>query len=231
MKTTLLPQLQTFLVAARQKSFSAAARDLGVSPAAVSQSVRQLEEQLRVVLFTRTTRTVSLTGRGSAAARGRRAGHRPGARFPARGVGAAGGGGGSAGALTVPEIAVPTWSRPVLREFRARHPRVEVEVVVENRLVDIVAEGYDAGVRLHEAIERDMVEVRLTEAFRFVVVGAPSYLERNRTPRRPEDLLRHECFTTRSPSSGALYAWGSWSVGEGTGAFRCEAASSRTTAG
>jgi DNA-binding transcriptional LysR family regulator len=107
----------------------------------------------------------------------------------------------------VPEIAVPYVVAPVLGEFRARNPRVEVEVVVENRLVDIVAEGYDAGVRLHEAIERDMVQVRLTEAFRFVVVGAQSYLERNGTPRRPEDLLRHECFTTRSPSNGALYAW------------------------
>jgi len=95
----------------------------------------------------------------------------------------------------------------VLGAFRARHPRVEVEVVVENRLADIVAEGYDAGVRLHEAIERDMVQVRLTDAFRFVVVGAPSYLERHGTPRRPEDLLRHECFTIRIPSSGALYAW------------------------
>jgi DNA-binding transcriptional LysR family regulator len=107
----------------------------------------------------------------------------------------------------VPEIAVPYVVTPVLGEFRARHPRVEVEVVVENRLVDIVAEGYDAGVRLHEAIERDMVEVRLTDAFRFVVVGAPSYLERHGSPRRPEDLLRHECFTIRSPTSGALYAW------------------------
>ncbi len=206
MKTTLLPQLQTFLVAARQKSFSAAARDLGVSPAAVSQSVRQLEEQLRVVLFTRTTRTVALTDAGRRLLEG--AGPGLGQALaslqevsaqPGEAVGRL--------KLTVPEIAVPYVVTPVLGEFRARHPRVEVEVVVENRLVDIVAEGYDAGVRLHEAIERDMVQVRLTDAFRFVVVGAPSYLERSGTPRRPEDLLRHECFTTRSPSSGALYAW------------------------
>ena len=95
----------------------------------------------------------------------------------------------------------------MLAAFRERHPRIEVEVVVENRFVDVVAEGYDAGVRLHEAIERDMVQVRLTDPFRFVIVGAPSYLERHGTPRRPEDLLRHECFTIRVPSSGALYAW------------------------
>ena len=70
-----------------------------------------------------------------------------------------------------------------------------------------MAEGYDAGVRLSEAIERDMVQVRLTDAFRFVVVGAPSYLARHGTPERPEDLLRHECITFRSQTTGALYAW------------------------
>ena len=155
MKTTLLPQLQTFLVAARRKSFSAAARELGVSPAAVSQSVRQLEEQLRVVLFTRTTRTVALTDAGRRLLEG--AGPGLGQALaslqevsaqPGEAVGRL--------KLTVPEISVPYVVTPVLAAFRARHPRVEVEVVAENRLVDIVAEGYDAGVRLHEAIERDI---------------------------------------------------------------------------
>jgi DNA-binding transcriptional LysR family regulator len=206
MKTTLLPQLQTFLVAARRKSFSAAARELGVSPAAVSLSVRQLEEQLRVVLFTRTTRSMALTDAGRRLLEG--AGPGLGQALaslqevsaqPGEAVGRL--------KLTVPEVAVPYVVTPVLAAFRARHPRIEVEVVVENRFVDIVADGYDAGVRLHEAIERDMVQVRLTDAFRFVVVGAPSYLERHGAPRRPEDLLRHECFTIRIPSSGALYAW------------------------
>jgi DNA-binding transcriptional LysR family regulator len=73
--------------------------------------------------------------------------------------------------------------------------------------VDIVAEGYDAGVRLSEAIQRDMVQVRLTDSFRFVVVGAPAYVARHGTPERPEDLLRHECLTFRSQTTGALYAW------------------------
>ena len=109
--------------------------------------------------------------------------------------------------LSVPRAAVPFVIEPVLPTFRARHPRVEVEVVIEDRLVDIVAEGYDAGVRLSEAIERDMVQVRLTDAFRFVVVGAPEYLARHGTPERPEDLLRHECITFRSRTTGALYAW------------------------
>jgi len=82
-----------------------------------------------------------------------------------------------------------------------------VEVSVDDRLVDIVAEGFDAGVRLSETIERDMVRVRLTDAFRFVVVGAPGYLGRRGTPERPEELLQHECITHRSLTTGALYGW------------------------
>jgi DNA-binding transcriptional LysR family regulator len=104
-------------------------------------------------------------------------------------------------------MAVAFVINPVLPTFRARHPRVEVEVDIEDRFVDIVAEGYDAGVRLSEAIERDMVQVRLTEAFRFVVVGAPSYLELHGTPEKPQDLLRHECITFRAQKTGTLYAW------------------------
>ncbi len=109
--------------------------------------------------------------------------------------------------LSVPEVAVPLVVEPALPIFRARHPRVEVEVVAENRFVDIVAEGYDAGIRLHEALDRDMVQVRLTEPFRFLVVASPAYLAKHGTPERPEDLLRHECFTFRHPTSGSLYAW------------------------
>lgn len=206
MKTTLLPQLQVFLVVARLKSFSAAARELNVSPAAVSQSVRQLEAQLRVVLFARTTRSMALTDAGRRLLEGAGPGIGQAlasltevAAQPGEAVGQL--------KLTVAEVAVPYVITPMLPAFRARHPRVEVEVVAENRLVDIVAEGYDAGVRLHEAIERDMVQLRLTKAFRFIVVGAPSYLARHGTPQRPEDLLRHECFTIRMPSSGGLYAW------------------------
>lgn len=96
---------------------------------------------------------------------------------------------------------------PVLPVFRSRHPRIEVEIAVDDRLVDIVAEGFDAGVRLTESIERDMVQVRLTDPFRFVIVGLPGYLAERGTPLRPKDLLRHECITFRSQTTGALYAW------------------------
>ena len=94
--------------------------------------------------------------------------------------------------LSVSRMAVGLLITPVLPTFRARHPRIDVEVVVEDRLVDIVGEGYDAGVRLEESIDRDMVQVRLTDEFRFVIVGTPDYLARHGTPRKPEDLLRHE---------------------------------------
>jgi DNA-binding transcriptional LysR family regulator len=206
MKTALLPQLQVFLAVARLRSFSGAARELGVSRAATSQAVRQLEEQLRVVLLTRTTRSVSLTdaGRRLVESAGPALGQALAALTevsaqPGETVGRV--------RLSVPRGAVPYVIAPVVPTFRARHPRVEVEVVIEDRFVDIVAEGYDAGVRLSEAIERDMVQVRLTDAFRLVVVGAPGYLARHGTPQRPEELLRHECITFRSQTTGALYAW------------------------
>ncbi|MEY2934206.1 MAG: hypothetical protein RL033_4955, partial [Pseudomonadota bacterium] len=206
MNTNPFPQLQAFLAAARLKSFSSAGRELGVSRSAVSQSVRQLEEQLRVVLLARTTRSVSLTdaGRRLVESAGPALGqvlsalHEVGAR-EGETVGRV--------RLSVPRAAIPFVVDPVVPTFRSRHPRIEVEVAIEDRFVDIVAEGYDAGVRLTESIERDMVQVRLTDPFRFVVVGAPSYLARFGVPERPQDLLRHECITFRSQTTGALYAW------------------------
>jgi DNA-binding transcriptional LysR family regulator len=200
------PQLQAFLAVARHRSFTGAARELSVTRSAVSQAVKQLEDQLRVVLVTRTTRSVSLTDAGTRLVEG--AGPSLGqvaatlaevAAKPGEVVGRL--------RLTVPRAALPFVIDPVLPTFRARHPRIEVEIVVEERFVDIVAEGYDAGVRLSEAIERDMIQVRLTDSFRFVVIGAPSYLARRGTPERPEDLLRHECLTFRFRTTQALYAW------------------------
>jgi DNA-binding transcriptional LysR family regulator len=201
-----LPQLQAFLAVARQHSFSAAARDLGVTKSEVSQAVRQLEEQLKVVLLVRTTRSVALTDAGkrlveltAPALRQALSALNEVAAQPGEIVGRL--------RLSVPRAAVPFVIDPVVPAFRVRHPRVELEIDVEDRFVDVVAEGYDAGVRLSEAIERDMVQVRLTDAFRFVVVATPEYLARSGVPQRPEDLLRHECITFRSRTTGSLYAW------------------------
>ena len=109
--------------------------------------------------------------------------------------------------LSVPTGAVPLVLARLLPRFVELHPKVEVEVYVENRFVNVVAEGFDAGIRLTEAIERDMVQVRLTEPGRFVVAAAPSYLDRRGTPQKPRDLLEHDCICIRSSSSGARYAW------------------------
>ena len=199
-------QLQAFVAVARLSSFSAAARELGVSRSAVSQAVQQLEEQLHVVLFQRTTRSVSLTDAGRRLVEGvgpalaqTAATLTEVSAQPGEAVGRL--------RLSVPRVAVPFVIEPVLPTFRERHPRVDVEVVVEDRLVDIVAGGYDAGVRLDEIIERDMVRTRLSDSFRFVVVATPKYLKKRGTPQRPEDLLQHECITFRSPTTGAAYAW------------------------
>ena len=197
--------LEAFLAVARLRSFSNAARELGVSRSAVSQSVQHLEQQLRVGLVARTTRSVALTDAGTrlmesvapALAQVSASLTEVSAR-PGETVGRV--------RLSVPRMAIPLVTS-LLPTFRQRHARIEVDVAVEDRFVDLVAEGYDAGVRLTEAIERDMVQVRLTAPFRFVVVGAPEYLERRGTPERPKDLLDHECLTFRSQTTGALYAW------------------------
>jgi DNA-binding transcriptional LysR family regulator len=204
--TTSFGQLQAFLAVARSRSFSGAARDLGVSRSAVSQSVRHLEDELRVVLVARTTRSVSLTdaGRrlveaaGPAVAQVHAALTEVTAK-PGEVVGRL--------RLTVPRAAFPAVLAPVLPRFRERHPRIEVELVFGDRRVDIVGEGFDAGIRLSEYVERDMVSVRLSDGFRFIVVGSPGYLDERGTPQRPEDLLHHECLTFRSETTGSLYAW------------------------
>lgn len=206
MNSRLFPQLQGFLAVARHHSFSGAARELGVTRSAVSQSVRQLEEELRVTLVARTTRSVALTdaGRRLVEAAGP-AVAQVGAALtevaakPGEIVGRV--------RLTVPRAAIELVLEPVLPKFRERHPRIDVELVFEDRLVDIVGEGFDAGIRLSEYVERDMVSVRLTDDFRFIVVGSPQYLDEHGTPERPEDLLHHECLTFRSSTTGSLYAW------------------------
>jgi DNA-binding transcriptional LysR family regulator len=206
LNTTLFPQLQAFLAVARARSFSGAARDLGVSRSAVSQSVRQLEQELRVTLVARTTRSVSLTdaGRrllesaGPAIAQVRAALTEVSAK-PGEVVGRL--------RLTVPRAGFELVIKPFLPTFREQHPRVELDLAFEDRRVDIVREGFDAGIRLREFVERDMVSLRLTNPLRFIVVGAPDYLKKIGTPERPEDLLHHDCLTFHSETTGSLYAW------------------------
>src|SRR2546430_729197 len=206
MAFTPLNALNEFLAVARRRSFAAAAADLEISPSALSQAVRQLEAKLGVTLLSRTTRSVALT------AAGRRlfeqAGPAMGQALEALKTASAQPGEVTGQIrLTVPTTAMAFVIAPVLPRFLSKHPKVEVEVHVDDRLVDIVAEGYDAGVRLEEFLDRDMVHVRLTDPFRFVAVGAPSYLQRRGVPETPKDLLAHECIRVRSPTTGSMYLW------------------------
>ena len=206
MAFTPLNALNSFLAVARKRSFAAAARELGVSTSALSQSVRQLESRLGVTLLTRTSRTVATTEAGQRLLENAGPAVEQ-ALESLKTVSARPGEVTGRVRLSVPTAAVPLVLARLLPRFAERHPKVEVEVFVENRFVNMVAEGLDAGIRLSEAIERDMVQVRLTEPGRFVVAGAPSYLERRGTPQEPRDLLDHACICIRSSTSGARYAW------------------------
>jgi DNA-binding transcriptional LysR family regulator len=206
MAFTPLNALNSFIAVARNRSFAAAARHLGVSTSALSQSVRQLEGRLGVTLLARTSRSVALTEAGQ-----RLLEHAGAAVDQAveslKTVTAQPGEVTGRVRLSVPTASVEPVLARLLPRFIERHPKVEVEVMAENRFVNIVAEGLDAGIRLSEAIERDMVQVRLTEPGRFVVAGAPSYLARRGTPLKPRDLLQHDCICIRASASGARYAW------------------------
>ncbi|WP_240360658.1 LysR family transcriptional regulator [Pyxidicoccus caerfyrddinensis] len=202
-----LPQLSMFLAVARHRSFSAAARELGVSTSAVSHAVRQLEELLRVVLLHRTTRAVTPTDAGARLIESAGAPVKLALEALASANAQAGDVTGRV-KLSISQGAVPHVLEPVVPVFRQRYPRVSLEVVVEERfVVDFVAEGYDAAFQVTEVIARDMVQVRLTDPFKYFVVGSPSYLAKHGTPRKPEDLLQHECITFRWPTGDALYAW------------------------
>jgi DNA-binding transcriptional LysR family regulator len=206
MRLTQLNGLVAFMTVAEKRGFSPAARALGVSASALSQAIRSLEARVGVPLFVRTTRSVSLTEAGERLLA--RSG--PNLREALAAVEEA-----SAGSdavlgrlrLTVPRIAVPVVIEPVLPVLRQRHPQLSIEISVDDRSVDIVAEGYDAGIRLNEVVERDMVAVRASAPFRFVVVGAPFYLDERGRPRVPKDLLTHECIGYRSLTTGTLYQW------------------------
>jgi DNA-binding transcriptional LysR family regulator len=206
MAFTPLNALNAFLAVARRRSFAAAARDLGVSTSALSQSVRQLEERLGVTLLTRTSRSVALTDAGQRLLENAGPAVEQ-ALESLKTVSARPGEVTGRVRLSVPAAAATLVLARLLPEFARRYPSVEVDVRIDDRFVNIVEEGLDAGIRLVEAIDRDMVHVRLSEACRVVVAGAPSYLERRGVPQKPTDLLQHDCIGMRWTTSGEPRAW------------------------
>jgi DNA-binding transcriptional LysR family regulator len=206
MAFTPLNALNAFIAVARRRSFAAAARDLGVSTSALSQSVRQLEGRLNVSLLTRTSRNVALTDAGQRLLENAGPAVEQ-ALESLKTITAKPGEITGRVRLTVPAIAISLILGRLIPAFVRRYPKVELDVRVEDRFVNIVAEGLDAGIRLIEAIDRDMVQVRLSPAERVVVAAAPSYLERRGVPQKPEDLLQHDCICVRWASSGPSWAW------------------------
>jgi DNA-binding transcriptional LysR family regulator len=200
-----LDGVEAFLSVARHKSFRRAAADLGVTPSAISQAVRALEARIGAPLFTRTTRSVGLTEAGerflsragpafeelvAASEAARDLGRRPSGLLR----------------LAAPRAVVPLILQPMIASFCAAYPDIELEIVASEELVDIAAQGFDAGIRMGQFIAADMTTVRLTPPFRFVVVGSPAYLARAGAPDRPEDLRDHACLRQRQ-TNGAVAVW------------------------
>ena len=205
MATPTLADLTAFAAVAEHRSFRRAADALGQSRSAVSHAMRSLEARLGVRLVHRTTRSVALTEAGAQLF----AGLAPALRdLDAALAAVATFGGAPSGTVRINAPEVP--SRLLLREvvpiLLERHPGVAVDLVTEGRLIDIVADGFDAGVRLGEAVPQDMVAVRFGGPVRFLAVASPSYLARAGVPAAPDDLHAHDCIRHRMPG-GRLYRW------------------------
>jgi DNA-binding transcriptional LysR family regulator len=201
-----LNALAVFALVAEERSFRAAADRLGVTRSAVSQTIRRLEEGLGIALVLRTTRSVGLTEAGEAL----RAEIAPGlAEMGAALARAAQLTGRPRGRLrlAVSSIAERFLAGPFLAAFTAAHPDVELDVTVTDDDVDIVADGYDAGVRLGEVIEQDMIAVPVAGDERQIAVCAPSYLARHGVPSHPAHLAAHRCIGWRPAPGSAPYRW------------------------
>jgi DNA-binding transcriptional LysR family regulator len=200
-----LDGVEAFLSVAQHRSFRRAAAELGVTPSAISQAIRALEARVGAALFIRTTRSVGLTEAGqrflsrakpafeeliAASAIARDLGQRPAGLLR----------------LAVPRAVMPNLLQPLIASFAEAYPEVQVEIAASAEVVDLAAEGFDAAVRLGQFIAADMVAVRLTRQFRFIVVGSPAYLARNGQPELPNDLRQHACLRWRR-SNGELALW------------------------
>lgn len=200
-----LSDLDAVIAVARRASFRAAALDLGMSTTALSKAVGKLEANLGVRLFNRTTRSVSLTdaGRVFIEQAGPALQDLRGAMEAARAQGAT-----PSGTLRINAFATAAREilSPLVFEFLRRYPKVHVDLVTEGRLVDIVAEGFDLGVRVADLVPSDMIAVSLGQPQRYAVVGSAAYLKEHGRPRVPPDLLHHKCIRIRLPN-GALFRW------------------------
>lgn len=201
-----LEGVATFVAVAEARGFRAAAERLGVTGSAVSQAIRRLEARVGVPLVRRTTRSVRLTEAGERLY----AAVRPAleeVRSAVAGVGELGAEPRGVVRLLVTPAAEGFLGGELLAGFLEAHPHVRLDLVLSDEPLDIVAEGYDAGVRLGEVIDRDMVAVPVSGDLRLVVVGAPAYLARHPAPRHPRDLAEHACINWHPTAAAPPYRW------------------------
>jgi len=201
-----LADLSAFVAVAREKSFTRAAARLGITPSALSHCMRALEERLGVRLLNRTTRSVTPTEAGERMLRSvafhldeietHVAALNDLRERPAGNI-----------RITADEFSLRTVLWPRLRGVLAEHPDIKVEIEADYRLTDIVAEKFDAGVRLGESIDKDMIAVPIGPPVRMLAVATPDYFARRGRPRVPQDLADHCCINLRLPTYGGLYAW------------------------
>jgi len=201
-----LNDFPSFLAVAREKSFTRAAAKLGVSQSTLSHTIRELEARLGVRLLARTTRSVALTDAGerlfrTVAPRLDEIDAEVAALSDLRDK--------PAGLIriTAGEHSAQAVLWPALARLLPAYPDITVEVVVDYGLTNIVAERYDAGVRLGEQVARDMIAVRIGPDMRMAVVGSPAYFARHPRPRTPQELTAHRCINLRLPTYGGIYAW------------------------
>ena len=201
-----LTDLHVFLAVAEERNFSRAAVRLRLTQSTLSHTIRSFEERLGVRLLTRTTRSVAPTEAGERLLRAARPGLEVIAAElasltelrdkPAGTV-----------RVTTSNHAYQTVLRPALTRLLPDYPDIQAEVMIENGFVDIVAGRFDAGIRLGEQVERDMIAVRIGPDLRWIVVGSPSYFDGRPRPEAPQDLTAHRCVRYRQTTSGAIYAW------------------------
>ena len=206
MDRDLLAHFPIVLTVARRGGFASAAAALNMSPSAVSHAVKAVEDRLGQPLFARTTRSVALTEAGASFV----ASIGPALATVEESVERIRTTKGQiAGVLRLnaPRLALPLAITPVIVAMSRLYPELTIEVTSDERLVDIIAAGFDAGVRLGEMIAQDMVAVRLTPPFKSIMVAAPDYLEARDTPRSIADLAAHNCIGYRLISSDAAYTW------------------------
>ena len=198
--------MAVLVAVAEAKGFRAAGERLGVSGSAVSQALRKLEERLGVPLVQRTTRSVRLTEAGERMyAAARRALDE--LREASGAVGELGGSPRGTLRLHVAGAALGFLSAPLLAGYLAEHPHVRLDLFISDEPLDIVTEGFDAGIRLGEVIDRDMIAVPVSGDLRLVVVGAPSYLAQHGTPTHPRELVEHECINWHPTAAAPAYRW------------------------